>query len=39
VNATDFAGLRELQAELAALEAEKSDTEAAWLEVSEALEA
>jgi ATP-binding cassette subfamily F protein uup len=39
VSATDFARLRELQAELTALEAEKEDAEAAWLEVSEALEA
>ena len=39
VSATDFDRLRELQAELSALEAEKEQTESAWLEVSEALEA
>ena len=39
VSATDFDRLRELQAELTAVEADKEQTEAAWLEVSEALEA
>ena len=38
-SATDFDRLRELQAELTGLEAQREEAEAAWLEVSEALEA
>jgi ATP-binding cassette subfamily F protein uup len=37
--ATDHERLRELQAELHALTAEREETEASWLETSEALEA
>jgi ATP-binding cassette subfamily F protein uup len=38
-SATDHGRLRELQAELGALTAERDGLEASWLELSEALEA